>query len=342
MTQQISPARGSSLSGGPRVFAVRCLCLAALLFGAPPVRAQFPPAPAPAPASRPVRPPALPDSAVDIAHGVWIDWAQSEVYLAARALRRESVLEFAASLPGKHHESLVALEAGGADIFAALGLSGLNPGRPPLWDERSQRFISATGDLLDVHFAWEAEGRVMRASPFDWMIELEYQRRPRARPWIFAGSVLRPGGRLGCDVSGAAFALVDFPDSLVCLPGSHTSSNEEIWIDADVAVTPPAGTPVTLVVRPAVARVPRVEIDFRGVARIDGRVESPDDVVDVVRMMQLQDHESALTIVTSGLMASDVERWRVRFRQAGLPDAAWRLEPRGTADWLRIGVESAP
>lgn len=299
-----------------------------------------PPAAASAPTASPAPPPALPGEAAPLSAGVWIEWAAGRVLLSGRVLRRDSVLEFAASFAGKHHESLVALDATALDVFNGLGLAGLNPGHPPRWDEQARRFTPAAGDLLDVRFVWREGAREHCASPFAWMTELQYARPPRARPWVFAGSQRRADGRLAADVTGSGFALVDFPDSLVCLSISRSSSNEELWLDANLSVMPPGGTPVLVVVQKAAPVEHVIELDFRGVARVDGRVERDDDVADLVTLLHRLSPERAAPIVLSGTLRSDQQRWERFFHAAGVPPAAWRFERRDAPRWLPPGVQS--
>jgi hypothetical protein len=304
---------------------------------------QLPPSPpgaTTAPGASPAPPPALPAEAAPLAAGVWIEWAAGRVLLSGRVLRRDSVLEFAASFAGKHHESLVALDATARDVFSGLGLAGLDAGHPPRWDEQARRFTPAAGDLLDVRFVWRQGEREHSASPFEWMTELQYARPPRARPWVFAGSQRRGDGRLAADITGSGFALVDFPDSLVCLSISRSSANDELWLDANLGVMPPAGTPVLVVVQKAAPVEHAIELDFRGVARVDGRVEPDDDVADLVALLHRLSPGRTAPILLNGTLRSDEQRWERTLGAAGVPPTAWRFERRDDPRWLRSAVES--
>lgn len=256
--------------------------------------------------------------------------------VAARVVLRAGALEFLACWPGKEHESIVRCEAAAAHVYQALGLIGLVPGHPPVWDPDSDRYGEPTGDLVDISFRWSEDGRAQTADAFAWLREVEYARTLLARPWVFTGSLRLPDGTLSADATGVGIALVDFPDSLIALSRHHSSRNAELWVEANPgapgAAIPPEGTPVQLVLRPAAAPggtgfqpVGEVVLDFRGVAWVNGRYCSALDLADLVRLARRLDPGYVQTIVVCGVLRSDESRLGQALLDAGVPAAAIRF-----------------
>jgi hypothetical protein len=265
------------------------------------------------------------------------------VCVAARVVLRAGALEFLACWPGKEHESIVRCEAAAAHVYQALGLIGLVPGHPPGWDPDSDRYGEPAGDLVDISFRWNEDGRAQTADAFAWLREVEYARAPLARPWVFTGSLRLPDGTLSADATGVGIALVDFPDSLIALSRHHSSRNAELWVEANSgapgAAIPPEGTPVQIVLRPAAAPggtgfqpVGEVVLDFRGVAWVEGWGGRParqycsvPDLADLVRLARRLDPDYVQTIVVRGALRSDESRLGQALLDAGVPAAAIRF-----------------
>jgi hypothetical protein len=231
---------------------------------------------------------------------------------------REGPLEFLACFAGKEHESIVRLEASATHIYMALGLIGLTPGHPPRWDDQHGTIIPPAGDLVDLSFEWEREGRRETAEAHAWLEEIEYARIPLARPWLFTGSVRLPDDTLASDRSGVGVTLVDFGDSLLALSRPHSSQTGELWVVARTEAIPAVGTPVQLVLRPAKPRSHRVEIDFRGAVFVDGRYASPTDLADLLRLARQLDPQYVQGIALRGTLRTDVRRLQEELRAFGV------------------------
>ncbi len=268
-----------------------------------------------------------PQQPVAFQPGVRIDWQRREVQVAARVVLRAGALEFLACWPGKEHESIVRCEAAAVHVYLALGLLGLLPGHPPAWDVDTDSFGEPAGDLVDISFRWEQNGRTETADAYEWLRDLEYGRTPSARPWVFAGSIRRPDGALSADVTGVGVALVDFPDSLIALSRCHSSRTAELWVEANTAAIPPEGTAVQLVLRPAAPRAHEVTVDFRGAVWVDGRYCSATDLGDLVRLSRQLDPAHVQEITVDGALRSDELRLRQALVEAGVPDEALRFRP---------------
>jgi hypothetical protein len=269
----------------------------------------------------------LPPGARPFAAGVWIDWSARRVLVASHVVLRSGPLEFVACLGGKEHESILRLDATATHLYMALGLLGVEAGHPPVWDADTGRYDDPAGDLLDLTARWRAAGATRRASVYDWLREVQFDRPPIPRPWIFAGSLRRDDRTLAADHTGVGIALVDFPDSLICFSRRYPSRYGALWAGPATPEIPPLDTPVLLEIAPAGPLRPRLAIDPLGQARVDGRTCTPADFIDLVRLMRAQDDQRVIEIDVSGGLASDLARWRARLAACGFDDAAVRWIP---------------
>jgi hypothetical protein len=283
--------------------------------------------PAPAePVNTASRPTTQPGGRVEFQPGVWIDWQKLTVIADGRVVLRHGPLEFLACFAGKEHESIIRLQAPAAHIYMALGLIGLAPGHPSQWDEAAGRYVPADGDLVDLTVEWVQDGVERSAPAMSWVRQREYARTPIDRPWVFAGSIRLRDGGLAADRTGSGVALVDIPDSLLSLTFDYSSRNAELWCEVNSPEIPPVGTPVQLVFRAAQPRAWRVELDFRGDIRIDGRVATAPELADLIRIGRKLAPDRVQIIMNRAALLSDVERLRRALRAEGLPADCWRIE----------------
>ncbi len=301
--------------------------------------AQFPAAavipPSSAPTTRPVdaphsQPPAGATQAADglkrFAQGVAIDWHSPAVHVDGRIVLREGPLEFLACFAGKEHESIVRLNASAAHIYQALGLIGVAPGAPPRWDDAAQRYEPASGDLLELSFAWRDGAELRRAPAASWLLESEYEQVAPQRFWHFAGSRLLDDGTLACERSGSGVALVDFSDSLLALPRGFANRDAELWSRANTAAIPAIETPVTLILQPARWQPRSVQIDAHGRISIDGRRAQPEDLLESLRLMRQLEPAAAQPILDAALLRADIVALRRKIERAGIAADAIRFE----------------
>lgn len=257
--------------------------------------------------------------------GVMIDWSDRAVIVASRVVLRRGPLEFLACFAGKEHESILRLEASATHIYMALGLIGLAPGHPPIWDDTLNDYRRPVGDLVEITCEWEHDGQHHTANAFEWLWEAEYGRTPVPRPWLFAGSLRLSDGSLASDHSGAGLALVDFSDALLSLSRGRSSRSGDLWAQANTAALPPKGTPVRLIFRPARPREYRVSLDFRGQTFLDGRFVSLPDLADLLGLARQIDPQRVQLISAVGSLHSDVRRVQRRLTELGLPPAVVRF-----------------
>jgi hypothetical protein len=270
-------------------------------------------------------PSSAPNGPVAFQPGVWIDWRQHEVQVLARVVLRSGPLEFLACWSGKEHESILRCEAAAVHVYMALGLIGVQPGHPPIWNPQTESYHAPTGDLVEIALQWQADGQTHTADAYTWLRELEYDRPPIARPWVFAGSQRSAAGALASDTSGIGVALVDFPDSLICLSRRYSSQNAELWVAANTTAIPSVGTPVRMILRPARARAAHVELDFRGDVWLDGQWCALADLADVITLVGRLDAEYRQQIHVRGTLRSDVAHLQETLRGCGVPAEAYQF-----------------
>jgi hypothetical protein len=201
------------------------------------------------------QPPASPNPADGVrpfAEGIRIDWPNLAVELDAQVVLREGPLElFACSPKTKEHESILSVSAKPMRIYQALGLIGLNPGRPLRFDEKNSRWEEPQGDRLELRVRYTDERGTHVVASEQWVRDAKNPNPspPGSLNWVFAGSGNLPDGRFAADLEGTIACLVDFESALIALGSRHSADNEELWLVANAKEIPPRGTKCTLLIR---------------------------------------------------------------------------------------------
>lgn len=295
-------------------------CIVAITVAAA-AQAQFPPPERSAsqPASQRAKKPG------EFQPGVIIDWNASTVRVAGRVVLQSGPLEFLACFPGKEHESLVLLEASATHVFLALGLIGLEHGKPPTWDEAAQKLTLASGQPIDLIWEWR-DGDATRTAPaLHWVRDAEFDQRAISRPLLFSGSRVRGDGRVSAEVSGSGVALVDVPDALMSMARSHTDRNAELWAMADERVVPPPGTPVTLLIRAAKPMRFDARVDPLGLLRIDDNVVTAADLIELIDLARRVEPKFVADIRIEARVLADRRRLERALRESALAAESWRF-----------------
>jgi hypothetical protein len=184
--------------------------------------------------------------------GVRIDWTTRQIEVDAEVVLREGPLELLACSPEtKEHESLLRVDARGSHIYEAMGLIGLTPGHPVLWDEQNERLIPATGDVLDVRIRFERDNMSQTVAAHDWLWDAERKKPMKPTRWLFTGSQRLEDGRLFVDLDGTVVTVVNFTSALISLPDSHSSDNAALWLEPHPQRVPEKGTRCVLLIRAA-------------------------------------------------------------------------------------------
>lgn len=205
---------------------------------------------------------------VHFQRGVRIDWTHRQVEVDATVILREGLIElFACSPQIREHEAIVRIEARPLHVFHALGLIGITPGHPVLYDDEADRRSPAVGDPVDISIRYSDRG-LIRVVPIEKWMEQSDGRPVDPLPWVFAGSVELEDDSIAADYEGTVVAVVDFGSSLIALPELHTDRNEDLWLQPATAAIPPVGTRCTLIFRRGLMEV---RLDATGRLRMGGR-----------------------------------------------------------------------
>lgn len=273
----------------------------------------------------------------EFAPGIVIDWSAAAVELDAKVVLREGPLELLACSPQtKEHESILVIPARPLNIFQALGLIGLQPGSPPFYDEKQEKWYPASGEPLELRVRWRAGDSARDEPATKWLSEPRTGKPPESLIWVFSGSVMREREKFAADGDGTVAAVVDFDSALISPSVRHSADDEELWLIANKDEIPPVGTRCTLLVRSAYH--PRIEaaVTPSGALEVDGK---PVDASAAGGLLERnRDHRTPFLLVrvAASAEADKVEKWK---RELEAELTRLKLDPRTS---LRFLKESAP
>ncbi len=190
---------------------------------------------------------------VEFAPGLRIDYAKMQVELDCEVILREAELEllvYAKAPTPKEHETILKTQVQPERIFEALGLLGITPGHPTLYDWETQEITPPKGDPVDIFVRYDREGAAVEHSICDWVLNLRTQQPMVHSPWLFTGGERDDRGRYAADIEGTVVTVVDFPSAVLSVPASHTSADEHLWAAANTPAIPEKGTKVIVLFRP--------------------------------------------------------------------------------------------
>lgn len=191
---------------------------------------------------------------VEFRPGIRIDYRVPQVELSCEVILRTGELElfaYAKSPTPKEHETILLMHVLPEHVYQALGLIGLTPGNPIMYDWETEKITEASGDPVDVLVRYERDGASVEEPATQWMLDLARQATMRPTHWIFTGSRKDERGRFAANVEGTVVTVVNFDTALLSLPESHSDSDDSLWLAARTEAIPPVGTSVTLILRPA-------------------------------------------------------------------------------------------
>jgi hypothetical protein len=264
----------------------------------------------------------------EFAPGVRINWPERTVELEAAVVLRDGPLELLACSPHtREHESILSIRARPLHVFQAMGLIGLRPGSPLRYDEKRDRWLPPTGEVLRLRVRY-TDKEAERTVPAErWLVDLEHRRPVKELKWVFAGSRTFESGRFGADLDGTVVCVVDFDTALITVGALHSSDNALLWLAANTEVIPPVGTPCKLLIGGAAPTTIRIEVDAKGVIRhkgaavsvaelsriVDGKAEdSPPKLIEITPTGAASDETIASTI--ENLVGAGVDRGSIKVR----------------------------
>lgn len=184
--------------------------------------------------------------------GVRIDYHALQVEVDAEVILRSGELELFAyckSPTPKEHETILRTPVKAEHIYHALGLIGLKPGNPVMYDWETSKVTPASGDAVDVLVRYDEGSETIERNACEWMYDLERDAVMAPTHWLFTGSRRDEKGRFAADVEGTLVTVVNFDTAVLSLAESHSDSNGELWVAARTEIIPPVGTKVTLILR---------------------------------------------------------------------------------------------
>ena len=136
-------------------------------------------------------------------------------------------------------------------IHAALLALGAQPGHPARFQPK---YELPTGTEVAIEVRWkDAQGNRKQARAQDWLRNIKTGKSPDMN-WVFGGSGFwlneATGERIYQAESGDFICVSNFASAMLDLPVESSQSNEELSFRAFTERIPPAGTPVTLVLKP--------------------------------------------------------------------------------------------
>lgn len=191
---------------------------------------------------------------VDFQPGIRIDYRVPQVELSCEVILRTGELElfaYAKSPTPKEHETILLMHILPEHVYQAMGLIGLTPGNPIMYDWETDKITEASGDPVDVLVRYDRDGAPVEEPATQWMFDLARQATMRPTHWIFTGSRRDERGRFAANIEGTVVTVVNFDTAVLSLPESHSDSDESLWLAAKTEAIPPVGTSVTLILRPA-------------------------------------------------------------------------------------------
>ena len=233
------------------------------------------------------------------APGVRIDWKHQIVEVDARVVLRQGPLELLACSPQtREHESIFVVAAQPIHVFQAMGLVGLEAGRPVRYDEKAGRLLPAQGEPLDLRVRWEEKLGSKTVPARKLLLTLPAGRPPESLHWVFAGSRPMGKGAFGADLDGTVICVVDFDTALISLRSLHSADNDLLWLAANPDTIPPVGTRCTLLIRGAGKDPISYEVGVRadGTLRFQGASVSVNGLLERCRRHK-DETKRAFTIV---------------------------------------------
>jgi hypothetical protein len=222
---------------------------------------------------------------VPYARGIRINYPDAQVEIDAEVILREGPLELFAysKAPNpKEHESILLLYSSPERIYEALGLLGLNPGKPMRYFPDTQKVRMPTGDPVEVLVRYDEKGAAREVSACDWMLNLKTEKPMGRTHWLFTGSERLEDGTFMANIDGTIVTVVDFTSSVLGLPERHSDSDPELWLVANTDAIPPERTKVTLILR----RIPTeisIRIDASGRILANGELRRQEELPDWLR-----------------------------------------------------------
>jgi hypothetical protein len=182
---------------------------------------------------------------------VWIDKKHKQVVLVGETCQATNLLEFFATFRNRGYESVVAVDVKPSTVHAALLVLGAVPGHPVRFQPK---FVAPSGTELAIEVRWkDKDGKVQTAPAQKWVRNVQTKKALDVN-WVFAGSIMDKDPTTGKEYyladHGEFICLWNQPAAMIDLPIRSTGNIENRMFEGFAENMPPAGTPVTILIKP--------------------------------------------------------------------------------------------
>ena len=206
----------------------------------------------------PPAPPTAASGPVEIYPHLWLDREANHLDARGHVIAQQfEWLELLACRPGtREHEAIVTIDAEAQHLQLGLLLLGLEPGQPATATREAGR-VTVTpphGPEVELYFILDDQPETLIPAN-TWVVDQQTGQTLVENRWLFLGSKLvEHQGRTFflAEDNGTLVSLVNFGDELLGrATDAAADGGNDLWTAAP-DLLPPAGTPITLRLRPAV------------------------------------------------------------------------------------------
>lgn len=193
--------------------------------------------------------------------GLVIDQTHKTVDIQAKVVLRDGDwLELLLCTPGtKEHESILITVARPSHIHLGLIMIGLKPGNPMTGKKVGDQLqiTTAKGPAVTVELIYQQDGKTVKCPANEWIFDKVTKQTMFSDQWLFTGSNFikaHDQSIYRADANGSVITLVHFGDDLLARKTDLHSRNDNARWQAQTKLIPPVGTPVTIRLKPVIAK----------------------------------------------------------------------------------------
>jgi hypothetical protein len=186
-----------------------------------------------------------------LGRSLWFDPKGRRVIVRARLCLREGYLEHLLCSKGtKEHEAILATDAIGHEIHAALLATGIQPGHPVQF---VPKFQPPAGPAIAIELRWNQDGKPRTADAREWVRD-DKAKAPLALDWVFAGSQFAEDPETKKQVYvadyGDLFTVANFGSAILDLPIASSADDADRAFSTNTDKIPALNTEVFMVLSP--------------------------------------------------------------------------------------------
>jgi hypothetical protein len=187
-----------------------------------------------------------------IGKNVWleVDGDKRRVLVSATVCARQvPILEqFMCRKLTKEHEAILAADCDAVNIHAALLAAKALAGHPV---EFQPKFTPPTGTVIKVYVQYEDQGKVVKVPAQSWIRDIK-TKKELAHDWVFAGSYWTTDTpRYYAANDGNVICVRNLSDATLDLAMATSQDYENLDFEPYTQLIPPVGTPVLVILEPA-------------------------------------------------------------------------------------------